>query len=92
MDDALETRGIKYLNTETWLLFAPRLSKFLATRLPLASSDLSYESTYILLVDFDLFNRHNQRHSRGQHYTAVEFVLLLNMKCLAILKYYSRRR
>jgi len=27
MDDALETRGIKYINTETWLLFAP-LSKF----------------------------------------------------------------
>jgi len=23
IDDALKTRGIKYLNTETWLLFAP---------------------------------------------------------------------
>jgi len=32
MDDALKTRGIKYLNEETWLLFAP-LSKYLATRL-----------------------------------------------------------
>jgi len=33
MDDALKTRGNKYLNVETRLLFAP-LPKFLATRLP----------------------------------------------------------
>jgi len=32
MDDALKTRSIKRLNVETWL-FAPPLSKFLATRL-----------------------------------------------------------
>jgi len=25
MDDALKTRGIKYLNVETWLLFAPTI-------------------------------------------------------------------
>jgi len=31
----------------------------------------SYESTCILLVDFDLFNRHTQWYSRGQHYTAL---------------------
>jgi len=37
MDDRLKTRGIKYLNIETCLLFAPP-SKFLATRLPLRSS------------------------------------------------------
>jgi len=28
IDDALKTRGIKYLNTDTWLLFAPPLSNF----------------------------------------------------------------
>jgi len=28
MDDALNTSGIKYFNVETWLLFAPPLSKF----------------------------------------------------------------
>ena len=32
VDDILKTRGIVYLNVETWLLFAPP-SKFLATRL-----------------------------------------------------------
>jgi len=37
----------------------------------------SYESTDILLVDFDLFNRHNQWYFRGQHYTALLFPLLL---------------
>jgi len=37
----------------------------------------SYEATYILLLDFDLFNRHNQWYSRGQHYTALRFPLLL---------------
>jgi len=37
----------------------------------------SYESSYILLVDFVLFNRHNQWYSRGQHYTALRFPLLL---------------
>ena len=37
----------------------------------------SYESTHILLVDFDLFNRHNQWYSLGQHYTALRFPLLL---------------
>ena len=35
MDDALKTRGIIYLNVETWLLFAPPPSKFLSTRLDL---------------------------------------------------------
>jgi len=29
----LKTRGIKYSNVETWLLFVPSLSKFLATHL-----------------------------------------------------------
>jgi len=38
MDDALKTRGTKYLNIDTWLLFA-HLSKFLATRLPLPSAN-----------------------------------------------------
>jgi len=38
MDDALKTRGIEYLNVETWLLFAP-LSEFLTTRLPLARAE-----------------------------------------------------
>jgi len=33
IDDALKTRGITYLNVETGLLFAPSVSKFLATRL-----------------------------------------------------------
>jgi len=37
----------------------------------------SYEATNILLVDFDLFSRHNQWYSRGQHYTALRFPLLL---------------
>ena len=37
----------------------------------------SYEFIYIHLVDFDLFNRHNQWYSRGQHYTALRFPLLL---------------
>jgi len=37
----------------------------------------SYEPTYKFLVDFDLFNRHNQWYSRGQHYTALRFPLLL---------------
>jgi len=30
----LKTRGIKYSNVETWLLFVPSLSKFLATHAP----------------------------------------------------------
>jgi len=29
----VKTRGVKYFNVETWMLFAPPLSKFLATRL-----------------------------------------------------------
>jgi len=33
MDGALKTWGIKYSNVQTRLLFAPPLSKFLATRL-----------------------------------------------------------
>jgi len=33
MDNALKTRGITYWNVENWVLFAPPLSKFLATRL-----------------------------------------------------------
>ena len=33
MDDVLKIRAILCLNVETWLLFAPHLSKFLATRL-----------------------------------------------------------
>jgi len=33
MDDALKTRGIIYLNVETWLLFVPPPSKSLAMRL-----------------------------------------------------------
>jgi len=32
MDDASNTRGIKYLNVDAWLLFSP-LWKFLATLL-----------------------------------------------------------
>jgi len=34
MNDGLKQGTLKYLNTETWLLFPP-LSKFLATRLPM---------------------------------------------------------
>jgi len=37
----------------------------------------SCESIYILSVDFDLFNRHNQWYSQGQHYTTLRFLLLL---------------
>jgi len=37
----------------------------------------SYESTYMLLVDFDLFNKHNQWYFRRQRYTALRFPLLL---------------
>jgi len=37
----------------------------------------SYESTSILLVDFDLFNRHNQWDSLRHHYTVLRFLLLL---------------
>jgi len=33
VDDALKTKGVEYLNVETWLLFAPFVSKFLATLL-----------------------------------------------------------
>jgi len=33
VDDALNSRSIIYLNADTFLLFAPPLSKFLATRL-----------------------------------------------------------
>jgi len=36
MDYALKTRGVNYVNVETWLLFVPP-SKFLATRLVNAS-------------------------------------------------------
>jgi len=36
----------------------------------------SYEPANTLSVDFDLYNRHNQRYPRGQHYTALRFPLV----------------
>jgi len=48
MDYGLKTRGIKYLNVGTWLLFAP-LSRFLATRLAEANLALhTFTDAFIL--------------------------------------------
>ena len=46
MDDACKNKGHKYFNVETWMLFAPLLSKFLATRLLHLRLPMSQNSSY----------------------------------------------
>ena len=41
-DEFFKKRGFEYSNVEAWLLFAPSLSKFLATHLPVGFIQLSF--------------------------------------------------